>query len=290
MKPVPQATSSVRFGGRAAIQRSSCCALLVPAGTVACRRTGRGRATSRRTRGPARGSRPSPLALGYATCCRSSRCRTSPKDATARRSTRSARRWRARARASGRPRRRRPQPLGVHAGRRGGGAGRRRSSPGVACARERIDLRRHEGAHPRIGAADVVPLVPIGPRTWSGRGRPRCEVAGPDRRARPAGVPLRRVPGAAPRSSGAAARRSSSARIDVGEVAPDFGPPTARPRGGRGPRRGPPAAGRVQRRTSRTDDVEVARAIAAIVRETGRRLPRRSGARSRPPARRVSFR
>ena len=32
---------------------------------------------------------------------------------------------------------------------------------GVACARERIDLRRHDGAHPRIGAADVVPIVPI---------------------------------------------------------------------------------------------------------------------------------
>ena len=32
---------------------------------------------------------------------------------------------------------------------------------GIACARERIDLRRHEGAHPRIGAADVVPIVPI---------------------------------------------------------------------------------------------------------------------------------
>jgi glutamate formiminotransferase / 5-formyltetrahydrofolate cyclo-ligase len=34
---------------------------------------------------------------------------------------------------------------------------------GIACARERIDLRRHEGAHPRVGAADVVPLVPIRP-------------------------------------------------------------------------------------------------------------------------------
>ena len=32
---------------------------------------------------------------------------------------------------------------------------------GIACARERIDLRGHEGIHPRIGAADVVPLVPI---------------------------------------------------------------------------------------------------------------------------------
>src|SRR4051794_18384496 len=33
----------------------------------------------------------------------------------------------------------------------------------VAVARERIDLRTQEGAHPRIGAADVVPLVPLRP-------------------------------------------------------------------------------------------------------------------------------
>ena len=33
----------------------------------------------------------------------------------------------------------------------------------VAEARERIDLRTHQGAHPRIGAADVVPVVPIEP-------------------------------------------------------------------------------------------------------------------------------
>jgi len=32
---------------------------------------------------------------------------------------------------------------------------------GIACAAERIDLRRHEGAHPRIGVADVVPIVPL---------------------------------------------------------------------------------------------------------------------------------
>ena len=31
----------------------------------------------------------------------------------------------------------------------------------VRVASERIDLRRHEGAHPRIGAADVVPIVPL---------------------------------------------------------------------------------------------------------------------------------
>ncbi len=34
---------------------------------------------------------------------------------------------------------------------------------GIACARERIDLRSHAGVHPRIGAADVVPIVPVRP-------------------------------------------------------------------------------------------------------------------------------
>lgn len=32
-------------------------------------------------------------------------------------------------------------------------------------ARDRIDLRKHEGAHPRMGAADVVPFVPLGTTT-----------------------------------------------------------------------------------------------------------------------------
>lgn len=32
---------------------------------------------------------------------------------------------------------------------------------GIRAAAERIDLRRHSGVHPRIGAADVVPFVPL---------------------------------------------------------------------------------------------------------------------------------
>jgi glutamate formiminotransferase len=32
---------------------------------------------------------------------------------------------------------------------------------GIAKAAERIDLRKHKGVHPRIGAADVVPFVPL---------------------------------------------------------------------------------------------------------------------------------
>ena len=32
---------------------------------------------------------------------------------------------------------------------------------GIAVAVERIDLREHQGVHPRMGAADVVPFVPL---------------------------------------------------------------------------------------------------------------------------------
>src|SRR5919112_349252 len=32
---------------------------------------------------------------------------------------------------------------------------------GIRVARERIDLRQHSGEHPRIGAADVVPFIPL---------------------------------------------------------------------------------------------------------------------------------
>ena len=34
---------------------------------------------------------------------------------------------------------------------------------GIDEARRRIDLRAHDGVHPRVGAADVVPVVPLVP-------------------------------------------------------------------------------------------------------------------------------
>ena len=52
---------------------------------------------------------------------------------------------------------------------------------GIACARERIDLRRHEGAHPRIGAADVVPIVPIRSGRPGARPRHGADAGAPDR-------------------------------------------------------------------------------------------------------------
>ena len=48
---------------------------------------------------------------------------------------------------------------------------------GSAMAQERIDMRRHHGEHPRIGATDVLPLVPV-----SGVSLEEC-AAGPRARA-----------------------------------------------------------------------------------------------------------
>src|SRR6266567_5088990 len=39
---------------------------------------------------------------------------------------------------------------------------------GVGRAMELIDLTKHTGAHPRVGAADVVPLIPIDVGTIEG--------------------------------------------------------------------------------------------------------------------------
>ena len=84
---------------------------------------------------------------------------------------------------------------------------------GVACARDRIDLRRHEGAHPRVGAADVVPVVPIVPDDM-----PRAQETATDGRAAgsaassacPSSSTASSRPVAGRRSSGAVARRSFS--------------------------------------------------------------------------------
>jgi glutamate formiminotransferase / 5-formyltetrahydrofolate cyclo-ligase len=145
---------------------------------------------------------------------------------------------------------------------------------GIACARGRIDLRAHEGVHPRVGAADVVPLVAV-----------RAEDL---ERARAAAVELgRRVGeelglavflyGAAGDGRGPAFFRTGGPvelerRLAAGELEPDFGPPRLDPAAGAvlvGARR-PLIAFNVELLTG---EVEVARAIAAVVREKGGGFP-----------------
>jgi glutamate formiminotransferase len=142
---------------------------------------------------------------------------------------------------------------------------------GVALARGRIDLRRHEGAHPRIGAADVVPLVPIAPGDMERAQRAAHEVGA---RIGELGLPvfLYGGPGQGPAFFRHGGPEELQRRIDVGELAPDFGPPKLDPTAGGvlvGARR-PLIAFNVN---LRTEDAEVARAIAAVVRESGGGFP-----------------
>jgi glutamate formiminotransferase len=138
---------------------------------------------------------------------------------------------------------------------------------GIAVARERIDLRRHEGAHPRIGAADVVPLVPIRPEDM---GRAREAALGLGRRVgEELGLPVFLYGDLAPERGPAFFRTGGpeqlQRRIDAGELAPDFGPPRLDERAGGvvlGARR-PLIAFNVDLRGS----LDAAREIAAVVRE-----------------------
>jgi glutamate formiminotransferase len=145
---------------------------------------------------------------------------------------------------------------------------------GIACARERIDLRSHEGAHPRIGAADVVPVVALDPRD---RERARdCALRLADRVGAELGLPVFLYGESAPGRGPAFYRRGGpeelQRRIDAGEVRPDYGPAQLDERAGGviiGARR-PLIAFNVNLATG---DVEVARAIAAVVREKGGGFP-----------------
>jgi glutamate formiminotransferase len=138
---------------------------------------------------------------------------------------------------------------------------------GIARAAELIDLREHKGAHPRIGAADVVPLVPL--------------ALGDEERAREAAARLAfrvgeelSLPvflyGALGGGRGPAFFRQGGPqelqrRIDAGELAPEHGPSRLSESAGGvlvGVRR-PLIAFNVNLRGT----VDAAREIAALVRE-----------------------
>ena len=142
---------------------------------------------------------------------------------------------------------------------------------GIACARERIDLRLHAGVHPRVGCADVVPLVPIRAEDME-----RARAASLDLGARLGvlGLPvfLYGGPGCGPAFFRRGGPGELQARIDAAELLPDFGPSRLDPSAGAvlvGARR-PLIAFNVN---LRSHDVEVARAIAAVVREAGGGFP-----------------
>ena len=141
----------------------------------------------------------------------------------------------------------------------------------VAVAVERIELRWHEGAHPRVGAADVVPLVPLRPDELE-RARAAAAAVG-ERIGAELGLPVFVY---APPERGPAFYRRGGVerlreRLAAGELAPDYGPTELHETAGAvilGARR-PLIAFNVDLR----GDLATARAIAAAVRESGGGFP-----------------
>jgi glutamate formiminotransferase len=138
---------------------------------------------------------------------------------------------------------------------------------GIRVAVERIDLRRHEGAHPRIGAADVVPIVPLRPEQLD-RARATATHVG-KRIGAELGLPV--FVYAPPERGPAFYRRGGTEglerRLDSGELRADFGPQRLHESAGGvivGARR-PLIAFNVNLRS----DVAAAREIAGVVRERG---------------------
>ena len=142
---------------------------------------------------------------------------------------------------------------------------------GVCVARDRIDLRTHDGAHPRIGAADVVPIVPLRSDDTE-RARAAAALVG-ERIAAELGLPV--FVYSPPERGPAFYRRGGTTelqrRLDAGELAPDYGPPRLHESAGGvivGARR-PLIAFNVNLR----GELSVAREVAALVRERGGGFP-----------------
>jgi glutamate formiminotransferase len=138
----------------------------------------------------------------------------------------------------------------------------------IACAMERIDLREHEGVHPRIGAADVVPVVAVRPEDRE-RARDAALVLA-QRVGEELELPVFLYGEVGDRRGPAFFRRGGpeelQRRIDADEIAPDFGPPKLHPSAG-----GVIVGARPPLIAFNVDlvgaDVEAAREIAKTIRE-----------------------
>ena len=148
---------------------------------------------------------------------------------------------------------------------------------GAAAALDAIDLRRHQGVHPHVGALDVMPVVYLEDEE---RGAAVAEaLTAAALTGDELGLPVFLYGQLATRpehAERAFLRRGGptelARRIEAGELAPDYGPKRVHPSGGAvlATARPPLIAFNVD---LKTDDVEVAKRIAAGLRESGGGLP-----------------
>ena len=137
---------------------------------------------------------------------------------------------------------------------------------------ERVDMSGHSGVHPRIGAVDVVPFVPIEPVRMEEAAE--AARAWGSRVAEELGVPVFFYGPADPKGRTLPDIRRTAFR----ERQPDFGPPEPHPTAGGMAVGARPFLGAINwelaaGREGLEADVEVARAIAQEVRERDGGLP-----------------
>ncbi|MEX2613397.1 MAG: glutamate formimidoyltransferase [Gaiellaceae bacterium] len=145
---------------------------------------------------------------------------------------------------------------------------------GISRAVELVDLREHDGAHPRVGVADVVPIVPLVPADLELAKKIARDLA--QRIGAELGLPVLLYGEIGDGRRPAYFRRGGLAelerRLEAGELRADAGPNRLEPRAGvvLVGARAPLVAYNVD---LATDDVRVASAIAAVVRESGGGMP-----------------
>jgi glutamate formiminotransferase / 5-formyltetrahydrofolate cyclo-ligase len=145
---------------------------------------------------------------------------------------------------------------------------------GIAESVRHIDLRVHEGVHPRVGVADVVPLVPLVPEDME---RARDAALGVAKRVGaelclPVFLYGEVGDGRRPAFFRRGGVEELERRVDAGELAPAAGPSEIDPRSGAvlvGARK-PLVAYNLELTTG---DVRIAEEIAASVRESGGGMP-----------------
>jgi glutamate formiminotransferase / 5-formyltetrahydrofolate cyclo-ligase len=147
---------------------------------------------------------------------------------------------------------------------------------GARACIERIDLRAHQGAHPRIGSLDVCPVVFV---DRADRDAASAEALAAAEAIAALGLPVflyGELAGDPRRRERAYFRQGGlvelERRLGSGELRPDFGPPDLHPSAGATlvTARPPLAAFNLLLDTT---DVEIARAVAAGLRESGGGLP-----------------
>ena len=144
---------------------------------------------------------------------------------------------------------------------------------GARAVVERVDLRKHEGLHPRVGALDVMPVVYLSEEQRGAACAELLSAAGLIGGELEVPVILYGELATRPENRERAALREGgrevlAERIESGELVPDFGPPRPHPTAGvtLAAARPPLIAFNLD---LASDDVELARRIAAEIRESG---------------------